>query len=375
MRTFGIVVLTIILFASAVKAQVYPNKLVGDAGKAQKDSVKKAEYEYPYILPIWGERVIKKGFDLPYSAGLSVQYLSQKSDVLIHNLSFGFNNGPMYDASEIIKFNSAVATSNGVNLRPDFWLFPFLNIYGIIAVSKTSTSIDAALRVPDSTGAWNEIANISTKANFEATTTGFGLTPTVGIAGGWLALDANFTWSDVSALDKPVFTFILGPRLGKSFKLNDDEMSVAVWVGGFRVHISSETSGSVNISDLTNTEDLQQKVDQGTVKLEESQAQVDAWWNGLSAAEKQNPVNKAKYSTANRAFDAAGNVLSAMGGAIDNINSASVQYSLEKQQKEMWNFLVGTQFQIDKSWMIRAELGFLGTRSQFIGGLQYRFPF
>jgi hypothetical protein len=41
----------------------------------------------------------------------------------------------------------------------------------------------------------------------------------------------------------------------------------------------------------------------------------------------------------------------------------------------MWNFLVGTQFQIDKSWMIRAELGFLGTRSQFIGGLQYRFPF
>ena len=39
----------------------------------------------------------------------------------------------------------------------------------------------------------------------------------------------------------------------------------------------------------------------------------------------------------------------------------------------MWNFIIGSQFQINRSWMIRAEYGFLGSRSQFIGGLQYRF--
>ena len=33
--------------------------------------------------------------------------------------------------------------------------------------------------------------------------------------------------------------------------------------------------------------------------------------------------------------------------------------------------IVGTQFQLNKHWMIRAEYGFLGSRSQFVGGLQY----
>lgn len=46
---------------------------------------------------------------------------------------------------------------------------------------------------------------------------------------------------------------------------------------------------------------------------------------------------------------------------------------VRKRQANMWNFIVGTQYQINKNWMIRAELGTLGSRNQFIGGLQYRF--
>ena len=58
----------------------------------------------------------------------------------------------------------------------------------------------------------------SSKAEFDATSVGFGLTPTMGISGAWLALDMNCVWTDVSALDKPVFTFVFGPRLGKTIK-------------------------------------------------------------------------------------------------------------------------------------------------------------
>jgi len=50
-----------------------------------------------------------------------------------------------------------------------------------------------------------------------------------------------------------------------------------------------------------------------------------------------------------------------------------VQYQLEKKLKDMWNFIVGSQFQLNKQWMLRVEYGFLGTRNQFIAGLQYRF--
>src|SRR3954469_15076227 len=60
-----------------------------------RDSLKTAEY--PYLLPIWGKKVAQKGFKLPKSAGMSVQYLWQQSDIDINNLQVGFNNGPKYD--------------------------------------------------------------------------------------------------------------------------------------------------------------------------------------------------------------------------------------------------------------------------------------
>ena len=65
--------------------------------------------------------------------------------------------------------------------------------------------------------------------------------------------------------------------------------------------------------------------------------------------------------------------LNAADGAISTIGNSTVQYSLDKKVKNMWNFIVGSQFQLNKHWMLRGEYGFLGSRQQFIGGLQYRF--
>ena len=51
----------------------------------------------------------------------------------------------------------------------------------------------------------------------------------------------------------------------------------------------------------------------------------------------------------------------------------NLQYTLDKKQKSMWNFVVGSQFQLNKSWMIRAEYGHATGRDQVFCGLQYRF--
>jgi hypothetical protein len=112
---------------------------------------------------------------------------------------------------------------------------------------------------------------------------------------------------------------------------------------------------------------------EGFDKVEESQIAVDDWWGGLTPKEQANPVNKAKYETYNRVLDTAGNILTAADGAVANAETASVQYSLQKNLKDKWNFILGSQFQLNKNWMIRAEYGFLGSRQQFLGGLQFRF--
>jgi hypothetical protein len=370
MKKIFILILSFGLFGQSF-GQVYSNKVVGKKNASLADSIKSSDY--PYALPIWGAKAAKLGFNLPYSAGLGINYIAQRSDLIINNLSVGFNNGPMVNLDEVVRFDKAVASASGVNFRPDIWLFPFLNVYGLLAKAHTSTEIGAGLWIPDASNTWKQVASFSTKANFEATSLGFGMTPTVGIGGGWMALDMNVLWTDVSALNKPVFTFVFGPRFGKSFKFKKPERNIAFWVGGFRLKFSSETNGSINLSEIMPPNELQAKVDQGIQKVGDTQNKVDNWWAGLTPVEQKNPVNQAKYATANRALDAAGTFLNAADAALNDGTSASVQYSLNKKAADMWNFIVGSQFQLNKHWMVRAEYGFLGSRKQFISGLQYRF--
>jgi hypothetical protein len=352
-------------------AQVYSDKVVGKKNAELIDSIKTTEY--PYALPIWGKKAAALGFNLPYSAGIGINYLWQESDLLIDNLQIGFNNGPLYNLDEVVRFNNATSTASGFNIRPDIWLFPFLNIYGILAKASPSTSVDFGIYVPDADGNWSNVVSLNTKAEFEAQTLGFGLTPTLGIGGGWMALDINFTWSDIAELDKPAFATVFGPRFGKSFKLKNPESNVALWFGGFRLHLNSGTNGSLQLNEVLDLSGIETKVDNGITKVQNTHAQVDDWWTGLTPIEQKNPVNVAKYQTANRALDAAGSFLNGLDQALNDENYATVQYSLDKRPKDMWNFIIGTQYQHNKHWMIRCEYGFLGSRKQIIAGLQYRF--
>lgn len=362
----------LVLFMIAqINAQVYTNKVVGEKNEAYADSLKAAEY--PYALPIWGAKAAARGYDLPYSAGLGVNYLWQESELIIDDLFVGFNNGPMYDLDELVRFNSAIANASAVNIRPDIWILPFLNVYGLFTQARTSTEIGAGLWLPDTSNVWSEVTSFSSKAEFEATGFGFGITPTMGVGGGWMALDMNVTWQSISALDEPVFTFVFGPRFGKTFKFKNPQRNIAFWAGAFRLKLKSETSGSLPLNEVIAVDGLQEKVDAGMENVAEKQASLETWWDGLTPIEQQNPVNAARYETANRLLDAAGNTLNTIDGALNDDQSATVQYSLQKRPKDMWNFVVGSQFQINKHFMVRAEFGFLKSRTQFIGGLQYRF--
>ncbi|WP_018344770.1 hypothetical protein [Cytophaga aurantiaca] len=366
-------ILTFLFTSSCLLGQA---QVFSDRDNLKKDTVKQEE-PYPYLLPIWGKKVAAKGFKLPYSGGLGLNYLWQKSDITVSNLQVGFNHGTMYNMDNIVHFNNATATSQGINIRPDVWVLPFLNVYGILAKSNSSTAIDIDLQIPTDPSVpgsdWQSIASFQTKANFQGTTAGFGLTPTMGIKGCWMAMDMNFTWTDIPQLDKPAFIYIFGPRVGKAFKLHKPDQNVTFWVGGFRLKMSSSTSGSMPIGDLFNTEGIEQKIDNGYTKIDDAQQNVDTWWAGLSPAEQQRPGNIAKKDAAENALAKAEATLDGLSTVVTNAEKATVQYSLSKRPTQMWNFLVGSQFQFNRHWMIRAEAGFFGGRTQVIAGLQYRF--
>jgi len=367
LRRWSAAVLFLLLAVLPAHAQVFTNKVVGKSNQAYLDSLK--HYIYPYALPIWGDKATKRGYDLPYSAGLSMQYFGQRSDLIIENLNVGFNGGTMHDLDGIVRFDKAKSSSDGVSLRPDIWLYPFLNIYGIFGVSAASTDVGYGIWLPDSSGHEQEILHLNTKVDFTAATLGFGITPTLGVGGGWLALDMNFTWTDVPQLSKPAQAFVFDPRMGKSFKLRRPDENINVWVGGFRFAINTGTTGSIPLSDALPIDQWQGSINQAQAEVARRNADIDAWWNSLTPPQQANPVNIAKYQASKAALSRAGAFLENADQAVAHAGSSTVDYSIDKRPADLWNFLVGGQYQLNKSWMFRLEVGFLTSRTQLISGV------
>ena len=53
--------------------------------------------------------------------------------------------------------------------------------------------------------------------------------------------------------------------------------------------------------------------------------------------------------------------------------AASVQYSLDKKPKDVWNMVAGVQFALNRNWYFRTEVGFLGSRTSVLVGTEYKF--
>jgi hypothetical protein len=285
----------------------------------------------------------------------------------------GFNNETMYDLDGLVRFDKSVATARGITVRPDIWLFPFLNVYSIMGKTQGSTEVGWGLWLPDTNGVETQVFRSDSKVEFDATTFGLGMTPTIGVGGGWLALDLNCTWSDIPQLEDPAFAFVFGPRMGKMFKLKKPGSNVNLWVGGFRLFLSSQTTGSIPLAEALPVEEWGSNIEAGYARVEELDQQADAWWNGLTPLEQANPLNEARYNAANASLDRVAGLLESADRAVSTAATSTVQYSIDKRQEDMWNFLIGGQYQLNKHWMVRAEYGFLAARTQVLAGLQYRF--
>lgn len=339
---------------------------------APYDTIPKKETKN-YLLPIFGNKIRAKGYKLPNSAGLNVNYLWQKSDIVVSNVKVGFNNSEMYDVQNYINFFGTTAESNLVNVRPDFWLFPFLDVYGVFSQGRNRTNINANVVVPTADGTDMELMKFSVHPEFDVTSAGIGIMPIIGGRHWFVSFNTTFTWSDVSSMEKSVFSVVFNPRIGTHIEFNKKDMNLSLWAGGFRLALENETVGSISMRDIADFSTFQTRLENGMTALDGVHTDFQAWWDGLTPLQQANPINQKKYQLGMNVIDQASNFLNQAYSATGTIQNSTIHYTLDKRQKNKWNFMLGAQFQINRNLNVRTEYGFLGTRNHFIGGIEYRF--
>lgn len=341
------IVLVVFLISLQVAYSQYANTKIKSKYEQYTDSLKNVTYDYTF--PIFGQKVYKKGFDIPYPGGLMANYIWMKQDILITNLQLGFSNEnediPLTPV-DFIEFGNNTNKSGMVNFRPDLWVFPFLNVYGLFGHGNSTTEVNIISPL-----------NFTSKVEQELTTMGFGVMGAAGVGPVFLTVDANWTWSKPKLLNEPVKVSVLGIRFGHSFVFKHKPQSnIAVWVGTMRASLSSTTSGSIALNEAL-PESFWDSKDE----------YVNNYWDWYNSLNPNNPIDNAKIQVADEVFTPIVN-------SIDNANGDGiVSYSMDKQVKDMWNGLVGAQYQLNKHWQLRTEAGLVGNRKSFLVSINYRF--
>lgn len=321
----------------------YTTKKVKSKHETYTDSLKSVEYDR--VLPIWGAGAYKQGFDIPYPLGVMANFIWLRQSIVIDNMQLGLltdtKDIPL-TPTDFIEFGQNTNTSFSTNFRPDVWVLPFLNVYGLFGAGRTSTEV-------------NLVAPFHMKSVVEQglTTTGFGVMGAGGVGPVWFSVDANFTWNKPELLDEATQVNVLGFRFGHSFVFKKrPDRNINIWMGGMRVKMSSETRGALALSDALPQETWDRK--------DEIVSEYQDWYdNDASAVQKKIADESGLTELVNKIGEADG--------------EAVIRYGMDKQTKQLWNGVIGGQFQMNKAWQLRTEFGLIGDRQSYLVSLNYRF--
>ena len=299
---------------------------------------------YPYTFPIFGNFLHDIGIELPYPVGIMANSYMAEQKVLITDISIGFEGGegpglPMTDVTRLLEFEANKARALSLNVRPDIWVLPFLNIYGI--VGKAWTETDVTLVYP---------IDLKALAKLEGMSFGIGGTFAGGYKDFFAILDINRVWTYMDNFEQPVGSRVMSPRIGKTFWLKKEESNFGFWVGAMSVRIGGTTSGSIKIGDV-----LPPEIWENTSELVE---RYYAWYESVDDL-KQKVADKVFTPIVEKIANGDGNTV--------------VNYSIAKESAAEWNMLVGAQYQLDRHLQFRTEFGFLGERKSWLLSANYRF--
>ena len=86
------------------------------------------------------------------------------------------------------------------------------------------------------------------------------------------------------------------------------------------------------------------------------------WYDGL------NPITDAGKILV------ADNVLTPIVDRLEDADGdAIIRYGMDKQTKQLWNGIIGMQYQLNKRWQFRTEAGIIGDRKSALVSVNYRF--
>ena len=199
-------------------------------------------------LPIFGKQAREQGYTLPLPFGVGTSFMVMRQTNKISDFRL------VVDGTEVpydVKFYNAVSTDFNATFRPDIWIFPFMNVYGVLGY--TSGSIKPNVLIPGLSATLPNLGDVEIIEAFElndlieykGSTMGLGTTLAGGFKSYFFTLDYNYTWSNMDVIPTTVKVQTITPRVGILLEGFKTLGTGTLWIGARYVDINQEVTDQI----------------------------------------------------------------------------------------------------------------------------------
>jgi len=187
-----------------------------------------ADSALPFLKDLAGDT------ELPRTWGVSVDFFGMDQDYNIKSLEFAFPGLSLGDPS-LLKVTNDV---EHFDIQADVWLFPFMNVFGLVGRVDTDTIVD--LSQVDIIGL--PFALDTLPVSFSGKVYGLGFTLVYGTENWFTSVTSTWTDTNVSGgLDSSVSSVAVQPRIGLL------RNNWRFWVGGMYLDTDEKHSGEFEL--------------------------------------------------------------------------------------------------------------------------------
>lgn len=205
--------------------------------------------------PFCGKKRRQAGnvLSLPFGAGIhAISY--QQSYTASELLLFKDDSDITARADSI--YQNTTSGETKVTFRPDVWIFPFLNVYGIFGYTQGITNPDLlvpyiVVNVPSLGDIRVDVPfEISDQLRYYGPTYGGGATASGGFRSYFLLIDYHYTVTDPNDLDGKLYNHFLSAKAAVLLGGKRKKSSGAFWVGTMYISDHHTFQGDLEVSDI-----------------------------------------------------------------------------------------------------------------------------
>lgn len=207
-------------------------------------------------LPLFGRKAKEddRRFALPFGVGFNTMYYNQKYQA--SNLLLTSDSSSITARADTMIQNTS-AYEMKAYIRPNIWLFPFLNVYGVIGYTKgvISPNIQVPSIILENVPVFDSLVvdtliEIRDEIGYVGPTYGFGATFSMGFKYVFFMVDYNYSITDPTDLDENLHNHFLSPKAGVFLGKSNNKAFGALWVGGMFISNDQSFNGKIDIADI-----------------------------------------------------------------------------------------------------------------------------